>query len=694
MSWNGDALYNLLPEVHRTRDAERGSPLRQYLAVLAEQARLLEEDTALLYDNAFVETAADWVLPYIGDLIGYRTIHGIAAALNRRAEIANTIAYRRRKGTVVMLEQLARDVTGWPAHAKEFFQILLTNQHMNHVRPFNAGSPDLRRWEPLERLEGAFDTVAHTVDVGRIPIGEGRHNIRNVGLFLWRLRAYPVRTSMAGAHPADARRYFFSPLAADAPLFNPPVAEADIVSLAGPLNVPEPIGRRRLGANLAQYYPRALRIEADGVVLGLSDVRGCHLGDAGGGLWAHTPDNVVAIDPVLGRINFPPNRPAPSDVRVLFHHGFSADIGGGAYERAATFAPELAPVRPVVNGDPLQPEITQVQSGGAVEIRDSLRYDGALTVTVDADRRLELRGANGQRPFVSLTGDLVITGGADGEVSLNGLLVAGGRVVVPAAGNAVRRLRVSHCTLVPGRELNMDGTPAAPGAPSLVIEAENVLVEIEQSIVGPILAPPSTQLHIIDSIVDATTPTNVAMAAPDGAAPGPTLHMIDTTVIGKVHVTAMILVSNSIIDAALAPGDTWTAPVRSMRRQIGCIRFSYVPPRSSVPRRFRCQPAHAIARAVREARDANPLIGPAEVAAITAAVRARIRPSWTDLRYGRPAYAQLLRATPLDIRAGADDESEMGAFHKLYQPQREANLRIRLEEFLGVGLEAGAIVET
>ena len=153
MSWDGDALYNLLPEVHRTRDAERGSPLRQYLTVLAEQARLLEEDTTLLYDNAFVETAADWVLPYIGDLIGYRTIHGIAAALNRRAEIANTIAYRRRKGTVVMLEQLARDVTGWPAHAKEFFQILLTNQHMNHVRPFNAGSPETASPEVREAVE-------------------------------------------------------------------------------------------------------------------------------------------------------------------------------------------------------------------------------------------------------------------------------------------------------------------------------------------------------------------------------------------------------------------------------------------------------------------------------------------------------------------------------------------------------------
>ncbi len=120
MSWNADALFALLPAVHRTRDAEQGYPLRQFLTVLARQARALEEDAARLYDDAFVETCADWVLPYIGDVIGYRTIYGAAAVSNRRAEVANTISYRRRKGTVVMLEQLAFDVTGWPAHAKEF----------------------------------------------------------------------------------------------------------------------------------------------------------------------------------------------------------------------------------------------------------------------------------------------------------------------------------------------------------------------------------------------------------------------------------------------------------------------------------------------------------------------------------------------------------------------------------------------
>jgi len=46
------------------------------------------------------------------------------------------------------------------------------------------------------------------------------------------------------------------------------------------------------------------------------------------------------------------------------------------------------------------------------------------------------------------------------------------------------------------------------------------------------------------------------------------------------------------------------------------------------------------------------------------------------------------------IRRGADDEAEMGAFHSLFAPQREANLQVRLREFLRVGLAAGIFYET
>ena len=51
-------------------------------------------------------------------------------------------------------------------------------------------------------------------------------------------------------------------------------------------------------------------------------------------------------------------------------------------------------------------------------------------------------------------------------------------------------------------------------------------------------------------------------------------------------------------------------------------------------------------------------------------------------------------ATDEVIREGADDEGEIGVMHPLYQPQREANLRVRLDEYLRFGLHAGLFYVT
>ena len=198
MSFDPNKLYNLLPAIHRIRDSEQGEPLSELLALITQQVGILEEDLDQLYDDQFVETCKDWVLPYIGDLIGYQLLHRIGPdEVAPRAEVANTIGYRRRKGTACVLEQLARDVTSWNARAVEFFQLLATTQYMNHIRLTNFYAPDLRQWEPLERLGTAFETTAHTVDVRHVERGEGKYNIPNIGIFLWRLNAYQLRNSPA-----------------------------------------------------------------------------------------------------------------------------------------------------------------------------------------------------------------------------------------------------------------------------------------------------------------------------------------------------------------------------------------------------------------------------------------------------------------------------------------------------------------
>jgi hypothetical protein len=71
-----------------------------------------------------------------------------------------------------------------------------------------------------------------------------------------------------------------------------------------------------------------------------------------------------------------------------------------------------------------------------------------------------------------------------------------------------------------------------------------------------------------------------------------------------------------------------------------------------------------------------------------------VRPAFTSETYGDPGYAQLGRAVSAKISAGGDNGSEMGAFNHLFQPQRIADLRQSLDEYLRFGLEAGVFLVT
>ena len=130
--------------------------------------------------------------------------------------------------------------------------------------------------------------------------------------------------------------------------------------------------------------------------------------------------------------------------------------------------------------------------------------------------------------------------------------------------------------------------------------------------------------------------------------------------------------------------------VRACRRQIGCMRFSYVPPGSRTPRRYECQP-DLVDKAVADAKNE---ITPAERDALIDSERLRVEPEFNSTRYGRPTYCQLAATTAGEISTGAEDESEMGAFHDLFQPQRAANLRARLAEYTPAGINAGVILAT
>lgn len=685
MSFDADTLYRLLPAIHRIRDAEQSPPgaLKALLSAFADEFAVMEENLDQLYDDQFVETCADWAIPYIGDLIGYEPLHSLGATRGlARAEVAHTLALRRRKGTAAVLEQLARDVTGWNARAVEYFQLLGSTQYMNHLRPSNHQAPDLRKWEPLARLGGAFESIAHTVDVRRIEKGSGRFNIPHVGIFLWRLNAY--RHTRSPALRVDDRRYLISPLGQPLQLFTNPKTEDEITHLADPINVPDPIRRRVMADHLALYYgTRAAALPAlvdnadpsvalyiDGAEVLRPNVVVCNLADEGAG-WAHqAPSGRYAIDPLLGRVAVAADLAVPNSVQVTYHYGFSADMGGGEYSRERDAdAPLTTVLRVPGDHATLGAALAALGGNGVVEIADSGRYEETLSVAVQADGHVVLRAAEQCRPTLLLGGEMLITGGTDSAFTIEGLLVAGDRLRVPAAaGNVLARLRIAHTTLVPGRALDTAGDPVAPSEASLSVEIADLGVVIDHAIVGGLRVHEGSTLTANDSIIDATQASAMAYAAADEVSPAGLLSLDACTLIGRLRATEVGTISNSLLLARPDAGDT-LPPVFVVRRQTGCVRFSFLPLASAVPRRYRCQPE-------------------------TAADEAQFAPRFTSLRYGVAAYCQLARSTVDPIRRGADDESEMGAFHSLFPAQRETNLHIRLREFMRVGLAAGIFYET
>lgn len=686
-SLDAQRLYQLLPAIYRLRDAEQGQPLAALLAVMAQEFAALEENLEQLYDDQFVETCAGWVLPYIGELIGYRPLHGVAPGIaSPRAEVGNTIAYRRRKGTALMLEQLAQDVTGWPAHAVEFFQQLATTQYMKHPRLHAPATAGVRDAGAMLRAGGAFNALAHTADLRRPEAGSGRYNLPNIGIFLWRLLPLRLRAIPLTADPGDAsgRKFRLNPLGADLRLFRRPQAEDDISHLAAPINVPEPLGIRLLAravrAGLGEDYGASLqllRATTPPTPVPLAAIRVCDLRDIvdGGGNvigWNHeqsVPAGVIGVDPERGRVLL--GAPGDGPLLATFHYGQARQIGGGEYERSPR-GEALTLQLPVSAGAALQPGLDAIAGGGRLLIADSLSYRQTPVFKVDAvlapgaaGHEVVVAARNPARPLLAAGGPLTLAIGARGRLVLDGLVISGGALrLAAAADDEPRELVLRDCTLVPGLNLDPGGAPQQPGQPSLVIEHPFAKVTLERCISGPLHAVAGAEVNVSDCIIDASDATGVAYAADATGQPGGELNITASTVVGKVHTELMRLASNSILFAALgpSPGETWRAPVIAARHQQGCVRFSYVPSGSITPRRHRCLPDQA---------------NPATL------------PHFTSLRYGDPGYGQLRRASGKPILEGADDGSEMGVLHALFQPQRETNLRIRFDEYLRFGLHAG-----
>ena len=718
-------LYQLLPAVYRLRDGERG-PLLRLVQVIAEQVETVERDIATLYDDWFIETCQDWVVPYLGDLVGYRSdVDALPAGVARRA-VANTVRDRRRKGTLALLEALGVDLADWPVRAVEFYRTLAVSQPVHLLGTGDAlpevwlgrgRTADLRDGDALDRLGGAFDALARTVDV-RAPNSHrtaGRHNIPSVGAFVWRLGSYSAtRTQARCLEEQDPHRYTFSILGNDAPLFTQLVTQPVTQPAAGSgtrpaapapsgtecplgeLDVPMPIRRRAFKRRMSDYYGEGRGLE---ILLGArrQPVPAERIDAADLTRWGrYRPRHGrVALDPELGRILFAHDllRETRAGVVVSYHYGFSADIGGGEYDRPLSARPghvlhrvdgpeNLARVlRPWLDEE----EAARQPPHAVVEITDSQVYDLPLDIRLRAGHSLQLRAANLRRPVIRLPDwrpgpdALRVGGGAGSSLTLDGLLVTGNAVQVDGE---LASLVIRHCTLVPGWGIEENCEPRRPAKPSIELIDTNARVSIEHSIVGsvqvahdPVRHDP-VRIHVCNSVIDATAGDRAAFCTLGGDGVAHATVVLDrVTVLGAVHAHVVELAEDSIV----------TGKILVARRQRGCMRFCSVTPGSRTPRRFNCQP-DLVDAAIDERHPPGD-----ERERARRRERQRVAPAFTSTRYGTPGYCQLATTCADEILRGARDSAEMGVFHDLYRPQRESSLHAGLDEFTPAGMEAGII---
>lgn len=724
-----DRLLDLLPAHLSIRDEQTGGALRALLSAVAGELEVLEADLEDLYDGWFVETCAEWVVPYLGDLVGLtEPVPNLGAEVSRRGVVANTVAYRRRKGTVAVLEKVGRDVTGWPARAVEYFQLLAASTHINHVRIDRPATASLRGAARLDRTgaaqdlrahrsteppqlidlyRGAFDPLAHTVEVRRIECGRGRYGIPQVGIFLFPLQTYEVGSAHSGgtgssggwsqARPVDDG-YTVDPLGRSTPLFAVPRAETAIEQLAHEEHLPLPLRPRRLLALLQEArrgeldvaeLPIAVRIGGEGQDLPPELLRVCGLEDLG-----PADDPQVTVDALNGRLRVyrggSPHTPDDA-IFVRYAHGSLADVGAGTYDRSEiherVLATDLYGGPPGVAGqvavrsgaEPSELVVSSVAAGlerarlawagpgslaqatYVVSIGDSATYPGDLSIDIPEATRLVLVAASWPERE---TLDGLTVPPAPGAYAPEGLRphLRGSLTVTGGPGSSLVLDGIvleGDLTVAPGRleglslsQCTFSGrvTVAADNAGTGTYDNggnSTLRIGLVRSVLrGVELASTVPLLAVTDCIVDGG-PGAVALSAPGAHA-----SIEGSTVRGTLSVRS-IDASSSVFDG----------PVVAEHRQVGCLRYCFVRPPSRVPRRFRCVPGDG----------ASP----------------GTEPVYASDDPGSPLYLALARGCPAAIAKGGEGGAEMGVHHHLRRPLRVHAARQHLATYLPVGLEIG-----
>jgi hypothetical protein len=310
-------LYARVPGNYRAYDAQRGQPLLALLRVVGEQVANVRQDLDALWDNFFIETCDDWVVPYLGALVGTNLLPQSVDQRSNRLDVANTVFWRRSKGTLQTLAAVSQDISGWSADVAEFFLVLGWSQNLNHLRLNRPLNPDLRDPYPLSLLGRAADPLAHAADFkparpldqsrvvqSSVGIGKaawstpGRYQIKNLGVFVRRLQTFkitgatPASVIPGATAPPAPTRLSFNPLFRDMPLFlsqsRSPVIRGDFAR-APWQSFGSDIAVRQFGVLLATEIPPAPQLT--------SSFAAFTFGGAGTGLALHLAAGIRLLEP-------------------------------------------------------------------------------------------------------------------------------------------------------------------------------------------------------------------------------------------------------------------------------------------------------------------------------------------------------------------------------------------------------------
>ena len=462
--------------------------------------------------------------------------------------MAKTTYYRRRKGTLAILEEIAVNLTGWNAKVVEFFRRLGRTRHgldpalglattaddavarlqvaEGLVGPLTrtgiGGLADLRNVRGGTQAGTAFDEFFHTADFRR---GQGRvgwYDIPRLGVFLWRLESFALGPTTPVPVVGCPGWYTFDPTGRNIPLFAAASRTSDSYGdhWVSPVEsqLPTPISQPLFDAQLPMptsppsdsATTPAFRLYPDSLAVFTTPTPQTH--DEA------LPTTQLTVRPPRGR--FQVSLPGTAPIWGTYHYGFSSQIGAGPYDRRLG---RTAPLTP----DPQSPPVSggggigAVPSSGTLTLADSLTYTALDDVTVRGC--LTVRAANEQRPVIRLAPTVQptftgATGTTGNGLVLDGLFFSGADIVLAGEFECVT---LTCCTLDPGSAAPLTTPPAASPPSSLFavaadgqelvpcclwIEGHIVTLTVERCITGPIRTRGSGQvgtLTITDSIIQA-----------------------------------------------------------------------------------------------------------------------------------------------------------------------------------------------